>query len=62
MKNLLITFFTILFCLTSSIGWSAYFQKGLVAYNNGEFVVAFNEFSFFVKLLHINVMKLKHHL
>ena len=44
-KSLLIILSTILFCLTSSIGWSAYFQKVLVAYNNGEFVFAFNEYS-----------------
>ena len=43
MKKSLITFFTILFCLTSSVGWSADFDKGLAAYKQGDFATALSE-------------------
>jgi len=43
MNKTLITFFTVLFCLTSSIGWSADFQKGLAAAQKGDFVTALRE-------------------
>ena len=52
MKAFKIIFFTILFYLTSSVSWSADFQKGLAAYNKGEFVVAFNEFTLLAKQEH----------
>jgi hypothetical protein len=44
MKKLLVTFFTIFFCLTLSLSSSADFQKGLTAYQQGNFVMAFNVF------------------
>jgi len=45
MKKLLITFFAVLFCITSSIGWSANFQKGLAAANKGDFATALLEWT-----------------
>ena len=45
MKKTLITFFTVLFCLTSSIGWSADFQKGLAAAQKGDFATALLEWT-----------------
>ena len=44
MKKLFVTFFTILFCLTLSLSSGAEFQKGLTAYQQGNFVTAFSEF------------------
>ena len=43
MHNLLITFLTILFCITSSVSWSKDFQKGITAYKNGDFKTALLE-------------------
>ena len=43
MNKTLITFFTFLFCLTSSVGWSADFQKGLTAAQKGDFATALRE-------------------
>jgi uncharacterized protein len=43
MKNLYYIFSVILFFLTSSIVWSANFQKGLDAYKNGNFTNALRE-------------------
>ena len=45
MNKTLITFFTILFCLISSVGWSADFQKGLAAAERGDFVTALREWT-----------------
>ena len=45
MNKILITFFTLLFCLTSSVGWSADFQKGLTAYGKGDFATAIKEWT-----------------
>ena len=45
MNKTLITFFTILFCLTSSVGWSADFQKGMTAYKQGDFATALREWT-----------------
>tara|TARA_R110000787_G_scaffold189912_2_gene301484 strand:- start:1546 stop:2139 length:594 start_codon:yes stop_codon:yes gene_type:complete len=45
MNKILITFFTLLFCLTSSVGWSADFQKGLAAAERGDFVTALREWT-----------------
>ncbi len=45
MNKTLITFFTILFCLTSSIGWSADFDKGLAAAQKGDFATALREWT-----------------
>ena len=43
MNKILVTFFTFFFCLTSSVGWSADFQKGLAAADRGDFATALNE-------------------
>ena len=43
MKKTLITFFKILFCLTSSVSWSADFDKGLAAAQKGDFATALRE-------------------
>ena len=45
MNKTLITFFTVLFCLISSVGWSADFQKGLAAAERGDFVTALREWT-----------------
>ena len=45
MNKTLITFFTFLFCLTSSVGWSADFQKGLAAAQKGDFATALREWT-----------------
>ena len=45
MNKTLITFFTLLFCLTSSIGWSADFHKGLAAAQKGDFATALREWT-----------------
>ena len=45
MNKTLITFLTILFCLTSSVGWSADFQKGLAAAQKGDFATALREWT-----------------
>ena len=45
MKKILITFFTILFCLTSFVGWSADFEKGRIAYDKGDFATALREWT-----------------
>ena len=45
MNKTLITFFTFLFCLTSSVGWSADFQKGATAYEQGDFATALREWT-----------------
>ena len=45
MKKTLITFFAVLFCMTSSIGWSADFEKGLAAAERGDFITAFLEWA-----------------
>ena len=42
MGKLTLTVITILFCLTS-VAWSANLQKGLDAYQNGDFATAFRE-------------------
>ena len=43
MNKILVTFFTFFFCLTSFVGWSADFQKGLAAADRGDFATALNE-------------------
>ena len=43
MKKLTLTKLTVLFCLTSNVGWSADFQKGLDAANKGDFAAALRE-------------------
>ena len=45
MNKTLITFLTIIFCLTSSVGWSADFQKGLAAAQKGDFATALREWT-----------------
>ena len=45
MNKTFITFLTILFYLTSSVGWSADFQKGYNAYNKGDFATALREWT-----------------
>ena len=45
MNKILITFFTILFCLTSSVGWSTDFDKGLAAAQKGDFATALREWT-----------------
>ena len=40
MNKTLITFFTVLFCMTSSVGWSVDFFKGLAAAQKGDFATA----------------------
>ena len=45
MNKTLVTFLTIIFCLTSSIGWSADFQKGFNAYNKDDFATALREWT-----------------
>ena len=45
MKKTLITFFKILFCLTSSVSWSADFDKGLAAAQKGDFATALREWT-----------------
>ena len=45
MNKTLITFFTVLFCLTSSVGWSADFDKGLAAAQKGDFATALLEWT-----------------
>ena len=45
MKKTLIIFFTFLFCLTSSVGWSADFLKGATAYDKGDFATALREWT-----------------
>ena len=44
MKKLTLTILTILFCLTSNVGWSADFQKGLTAAQSGDYATALREF------------------
>ena len=36
---------TILFCLTSNVGWSADLQKGLTAAQSGDFATALREWT-----------------
>jgi len=43
MKKLTLIFLTILFCLTSNVAWSADFQKGLTAYESGDYATALRE-------------------
>ena len=43
MKKISITILTILFCLTSNVGWSADFKKGLTAYKSGDYATAQRE-------------------
>jgi len=45
MKKLILTFLTILFCLTSNVTWSADFQKGLAAAERGDFATALREWT-----------------
>ena len=45
MNKTLITFFTIIFCMTSSIVWSADLQKGFAAALKGDFVTALREWT-----------------
>ena len=45
MNKILIIFFTVLFCLTSSVGWSGDFQKGSTAYRKGDFTTAIKEWT-----------------
>ena len=45
MNKTLITFFTFLFCLTSSVGWSADVDKGLAAAQKGDFATALREWT-----------------
>ena len=45
MKKLTLTIITVLFCLTSNVGWSADFQKGLTAAQSGDFVTALREWT-----------------
>ena len=45
MNKTLITFFTVLFCLTSSVGWSADFDKGLATAQKGDFTTALREWT-----------------
>jgi TPR repeat protein len=45
MKKLILTFLTILFCLTSNVTWSADFQKGLAAAERGDFATALRDWT-----------------
>ena len=45
MKKLTLIFLTILFCFTSNVGWSADFQKGLTAYDRGDYATALREWT-----------------
>ena len=45
MNKTLITFFTIIFCMTSSIVWSADLQKGVTAAQKGDFATALREWT-----------------
>ncbi len=45
MKKLILTFLTILFCLTSNVTWSADFQKGLAAAKRGDFATALRDWT-----------------
>ena len=49
MNKTLITFFTLLFCLTSSVSGSADFQKGVTAYDKGDFATALREWTPFAE-------------
>ena len=45
MKKLSLIFLTILFCFTSNVGWSADFQKGVIAFDNGDYATALREWT-----------------
>ena len=43
MKKLTVICLTILFCLTSNVAWSTYFQKEVEAYDKGDYATALRE-------------------
>ena len=43
MKKLILTFLTIFFTLTSNVVWSADYEKGETAYQNGDYATALSE-------------------
>ena len=45
MKKLSLTFLILLFTLTSNVVWSADFEKGLTAYDSGDYATALREWT-----------------